>query len=66
MTWVKASALLLAVLSLCAAAGAADSNLLLVTVDTLRPDRLGCYSPAHARTPAIDAFAARGAVFENA
>lgn len=45
---------------------ATDANLLLVTVDTLRPDRLSCYSAAHARTPAIDALAARGVLFERA
>jgi choline-sulfatase len=39
-------------------------NLLLVTVDTLRADHVGCYGgPA---TPAIDALAARGLVFEDA
>jgi len=44
----------------------AGPNLLLVTVDTLRPDRLSCYSEAHLRTPAIDALAARGVLFERA
>lgn len=43
-----------------------DLNVLLVTVDTLRPDRLGCYSPKFAQTPQIDALAARGVLFERA
>ena len=34
-------------------------NVLLVTLDTTRADRLGCYGYAAARTPAIDALAAR-------
>jgi arylsulfatase A-like enzyme len=37
----------------------------LITVDTLRSDRLGAYGYAAARTPAIDEFAAEGAPFEN-
>jgi arylsulfatase A-like enzyme len=50
--------------------GAVDSargfDLLLITVDTLRADRLGCYGYERARTPAIDALAARGVRFEQA
>ncbi len=41
-------------------------NLLLVTIDTLRPDRLRCYGYAQADTPHLDALARRGTVFENA
>ncbi len=41
-------------------------NLLLITIDTLRPDRLSCYSPAFLKTPAIDALAAAGVLFERA
>jgi arylsulfatase A-like enzyme/Tfp pilus assembly protein PilF len=56
-----------AVLLLSAAAfGAAETNLLLVTVDTLRPDRLGCYSRKYVRTPAVDALAAQGVLFAKA
>ena len=62
----KAAALFFALASFVPAAFGAATNLLLVTVDTLRPDRLSCYSPAHARTPAVDALAAKGALFENA
>lgn len=47
-------------------AGAAESNVLLITVDTLRPDRLSCYSAAFVKTPEVDALAARGALFEKA
>jgi arylsulfatase A-like enzyme/Flp pilus assembly protein TadD len=41
-------------------------NLLLITIDTLRPDRLGCYGSPYLKTPAIDALAASGVVFERA
>jgi arylsulfatase A-like enzyme/Flp pilus assembly protein TadD len=42
------------------------TNFLLITIDTLRPDRLGCYGSTHLKTPAIDGVAARGVLFENA
>lgn len=41
-------------------------NVVVVTIDTLRPDHLHCYGYSKIETPAIDALAARGALFENA
>lgn len=41
-------------------------NVLLVTVDTLRYDRVGFLDPRHARTPNLDALAARSLVFTRA
>lgn len=41
-------------------------SLLLVTIDTLRADRVGAYGDESARTPVIDSLAARGARFTNA
>jgi Flp pilus assembly protein TadD len=41
-------------------------NLLLITVDTLRADRLGAYGYARARTPNLDALARAGVVFDRA
>ncbi|HTF90097.1 MAG TPA: sulfatase-like hydrolase/transferase [Planctomycetota bacterium] len=41
-------------------------NVLLVTLDTTRADRLGCYGARNARTPNIDALAARGTSFGQA
>jgi arylsulfatase A-like enzyme/Tfp pilus assembly protein PilF len=41
-------------------------SVLLVSVDTLRADRVGAYGYAAASTPAIDALAARGLRFEQA
>ncbi|HVY38244.1 MAG TPA: sulfatase, partial [Polyangia bacterium] len=43
----------------------ADLNLLLVTIDTLRADHLGCYGYGRPTSPAIDGLAAAGALFEN-
>jgi choline-sulfatase len=44
----------------------AAANLLLITVDTLRADRLGAYGYARARTPTLDALAKAGTTFERA
>ena len=41
-------------------------NLLLISVDTLRPDHLGCYGGRADLSPAIDELAAAGALFEDA
>jgi choline-sulfatase len=41
-------------------------NLLLVSLDTLRADRMGCYGYAPAQTPHLDALAARGLRFVQA
>jgi arylsulfatase A-like enzyme/Flp pilus assembly protein TadD len=43
-----------------------DLNVLLISIDTIRPDRLSCYSPKHLQTPHIDALAAKGVLFERA
>src|SRR5688500_15973977 len=44
----------------------ARPNLLLITIDTLRADRLGSYGYATARTPVLDALARDGARFADA
>jgi arylsulfatase A-like enzyme/Flp pilus assembly protein TadD len=41
-------------------------NILLVTLDTTRADRLGCYGYGRARTPNLDGLAQAGVRFENA
>ena len=41
-------------------------NLLLVTLDTTRADRLGCYGYEKARTPAIDSLVNHGVRFDDA
>ena len=45
---------------------AARPNVLLVTIDTLRWDRLGCYGYSGGATPTLDALARRGTRFETA
>jgi choline-sulfatase len=41
-------------------------NLLLISLDTVRADRLGCYNYGAAQTPQIDRLAASGLRFEHA
>ncbi len=41
-------------------------NVVIVTVDTLRPDRLRCYGNQAIDTPAFDGLVSRGAQFQNA
>jgi arylsulfatase A-like enzyme/predicted Zn-dependent protease len=42
-----------------------DYSVILITVDTLRADRIGCYGFDRIETPAMDLFAARGVKFER-
>jgi arylsulfatase A-like enzyme/Tfp pilus assembly protein PilF len=41
-------------------------NFLLITIDTLRADRLSCYSREHLKTPIIDSLAKKGKLFSRA
>ena len=73
MRFRAGAALLIAICSACTkgpsqqtAPTPATRNLLLITIDTLRADRVGAYGYRSARTPAIDALAARGARFDSA
>lgn len=47
------------------AAGAKRWNIVLILVDTLRPDHLGTYGYERPTSPNLDAFGATGLVFEN-
>ncbi len=44
---------------------ARDVNVLLISIDTCRADRLSCYGYKSKTTPNIDALAAEGTLFEN-
>ena len=44
----------------------AHPNVLLITIDTLRWDRVGAYGAAHNPTPVLDRLASRGTRFETA
>jgi len=64
---VLSALVLLAALAPATAAGAPrKSNILLITVDTLRADHLGCYGNRDVQTPEIDALARRGVLFTKA
>ncbi len=41
-------------------------NFLLITIDTLRADRLSCYSSPYLKTPNIDSLAEKGLLFSRA
>ena len=69
-SWLS-TALLICILPLFA--GCTDStsssdrpNILLISIDSLRSDHLGCYGYAQPTSPFIDELASRGARFENA
>ena len=52
---------------ICAGCGSdASYNVLLISLDTVRADRFGCYGYEGAETPAIDKLAAKGVLFEQA
>ncbi len=55
---------LLAVTS-CGAGGGAAKNVILISIDTLRPDHLGCYGYERPTSPTLDNIAADGIVFED-
>src|SRR5437868_1717493 len=59
------SASLLAAISAFAAAYSAP-NVIVITIDTLRADHLGCYGYKQIETPNIDALAADSALFDHA
>jgi arylsulfatase A-like enzyme/Flp pilus assembly protein TadD len=61
--------ILTALTALCAAAETPAKpalNVVLITIDTLRADHLGCYGYKQIKTPNIDGLAADGVRFENA
>jgi len=43
-----------------------DYNLLLITIDTLRADHLGCYGYKEIKTPHMDTLASEGVIFTQA
>ena len=66
---VAASGVLAAVVVAGGCAGGArdhPTNLLLVTLDTTRADRIGCYGADDAATPQLDRIASEGALLGQA
>ena len=45
---------------------AQDLNVILISLDAVRPDHLGCYGYARQTSPNIDALAEKGVLFEQA
>lgn len=68
VAWTRrcASIALLAVLTACAPERFEARNVVVICVDTLRADHVGSYGYQRPTTPAIDAVAARGVLFEHA
>ena len=62
MAWL----LVLPALLACHAEAPVLPNVVLVTVDTLRADHLGCYGYAHPTSPEIDRLCEQAVVFESA
>lgn len=56
----------LALVGACGGSGRGPANVLVITLDTLRADRVGAYGYTGARTPVLDGLAARGARFASA
>jgi choline-sulfatase len=49
-----------------AASPASKPNVILITIDTLRADHVGCYGAQNVKTPTLDSLAHDGIVFERA
>jgi arylsulfatase A-like enzyme len=69
-SWVGSAALILASMGFaatgCDGRGPTVSRVVIVSFDTTRADRLGCYGHEDAETPHVDALAAEGVLFEHA
>jgi arylsulfatase A-like enzyme len=61
-----AGLLLLCIVTSCRSSPEHPRNLLLISLDTLRPDRLGSYGYRRPTSPFLDRFARDGALFESA
>lgn len=66
MAWVLLAALALAANVRQARAADSPTNVIFITIDTLRADHLGCYGDERIETPHIDALARAGVRFTNA
>jgi arylsulfatase A-like enzyme/predicted Zn-dependent protease len=65
-TRFPALVLLVGLASLACSPSPSGPDVVVITVDTLRADRLGCYGDSSIETPTLDALAAAGVRFEDA
>ena len=68
MPRVRASLLLLPLVAACGGGGAAapdGPNVILVSIDSLRADHVGCYGYERDTTPHLDRFAREGVRFDQ-
>lgn len=56
----------LAFVPLCGCTERPQPNVVLISIDTLRPDHLGCYGYDRATSPNLDRLASQGVVFDSA
>jgi arylsulfatase A-like enzyme/Tfp pilus assembly protein PilF len=66
--WIAIGVIVIAVVVLVTIVtrGPAPYNVLLISIDTLRPDHLGCYGYDNIETPNIDGLADEGFLFQDA
>jgi len=62
---LQCSLALLGIFVLATVSQAASPNVVLITIDTVRADRVGCYGYQPARTPNLDALAREGVLFRT-
>ena len=65
-TALIAAGVLAAVSVSCSGGGPGRPDILLITIDTLRADRVGAYGAGHVQTPALDRLAREGIRFDAA
>src|SRR6185369_14093933 len=66
MRWCACLFVLTTGIAACSRSASAPRHVVLVSIDTLRADRLGAYGSAQPTSPTIDALAAESTVFESA
>ena len=66
LRWGLSLAIMATLHASCAQKKTPPTNVLLITVDTLRPDHLACYGNSKVKTPNFDRLAREGVLFQDA